>query len=180
MSNRSRAIRAWVLITVGFAVVLMAADRVPALIAGTPHGARVYRTVAEAERAIGARLWVPASFPPSVDWPPVRVDAWPGPPTSVVIHARGHADARERLVLAQSIGSPAPPPATLLEPLQELMTVDVSVGRHTATLTRGLASGGQLLHDLSWTEGTRRVTIRYAGPVEDLLLLADSLERTHA
>jgi hypothetical protein len=180
MSNRFRAVRSWVLIAAGFVVVLMAADRVPALIAGTPHGARVYRTLAEAERAVGARLWVPAAFPPSVDWPPVRVDAWPGPPTSVVIHARGRADARERLALVQSIGAPAPPRANVLDPLQELMTVGVPVGRHTATLTRGLASDGQLLHDLSWTEGTRRVTIRYAGPVEELLAMADSLERTHS
>ena len=180
MSNRLRAARSWVLIAAGFAVVLKVADRVPALIAGTPHGARVYRTLAEAERAIGARLWVPASIPPSVDWPPVRVDAWPGPPTSVVIHAMGRADAGERMVVAQSIGSPAAPPALLLEPLQELMTVEVPVGRHTAILTRGLASSGRLLHDLSWTAGTRRVTIRYAGPVEELLLVAASLERTHS
>jgi hypothetical protein len=179
MSNRFGAVRSWVLMTAGFAVLLAAADRVPALVAGTPHGARIYRSVADAERAIGAHLWVPASLPRSVEWPPCRVDTWPGPPISVVIHARGRADARDRLVLAQSIGSPAPPPAILMEPLQELTTIDVPVGRHTATLTRGLASSGRLLHDLSWIAGTRRVVIRYAGPVEELLLLAASLERTH-
>jgi hypothetical protein len=180
MSNRSRAVRSGILIAAGFALVLKAADRAPALIAGTPHGARIYRTVAEAERAVGARLWVPTELPRSIDWPPFRVDAWPGPPTSIVIRAKGRADGRERLVVAQSIGSPAPPPPRLLEPLQELVTVDVPVGRRTATLTRGLASSGLLLHDLSWTAGTRRVTIRYAGPVEELLLLAASLERTHS
>jgi hypothetical protein len=180
MSNRRRAVRSWIVIAAGFALVLKAADRVPALIAGTPHGARVYRTVAEAERAVGATLWVPTELPQSVDWPPVRIDAWPGPPMSLVIRAKGRADARERLAVAQSIGAPALPPALLLEPLQELMTVRVPLGGHTATLTRGLASSGLLLHDLSWTAGTRRVTIRYAGPVEELLLLAASLERTHS
>jgi hypothetical protein len=180
MSNRLRAIRSWVVIMAGFVAALAAADRVPAWIAGTPHGARVYRTVTEAERAVGTRLWVPSSFPPSVEWPPARVDAWPGPPTAVAIHALGRPDAGERLVVVQSIGSPASPPANLLEPLQELLSVDVPVGRHTATLTRGLASSGRLLHDLSWTSGTRRVTIRYAGPVEELLQLAASLERARS
>ncbi len=180
MSNRFRAVRSWIVIAAGFALVLKAADRVPSLVAGTPHGVRIYRTVAEAERAVGARLWLPAEVPQSVDWPPVRIDAWPGPPVWLVVRAAGRADARERLVLAQSIGAPAPPPAHLVEPLQELMTVDVPVGRHTATLTRGLASSGLLLHDLSWTAGTRRVTIRYAGPVEELLRLAASLERTQS
>jgi hypothetical protein len=180
MSNRFRAARSWFLVAAGFAVVLKAADHVPALVAGTPYGARIYRTVGEAERAVGARLWVPVDVPRSIDWPPARIDAWPGPPPSVVIRAHGRADGRERLVVAQSIGAPVPTPAHLLEPLQELMTVDVQVGGHTATLTRGLASSGQLLHDLSWTAGARRVTIRYTGPVEELLRIAASVERTHS
>jgi hypothetical protein len=79
----------------------------------------------------------------------------------------------------QSIESPAPPPEALLPPVQVLMTIDVAVGRHRATLTRALAPSGQVLHDLSWEQGTRRLTVRYVGPVEDLLLIAASLERTH-
>jgi hypothetical protein len=179
MTTRARAVRSWLLIAAGFAGVLKAADRVPALVAGTPHGARVYSTVPEAERALGTRLWVPASCPASVEWPPARVDAWPGPPTSVAIRARGRSDAGERLVLVQSIGAPAPPPAALLEPLQELMTVEVRVGSHPATLTRGLAPSGHVVHDLWWDEGSRRVTVRYSGPVEELLLIAAGLQRTH-
>jgi hypothetical protein len=172
-------VRSWLVLAAGFALALKAADRVPSLVAGTPHGARVYRTVTDAERALGARLWVPAACPPSVEWPPVRIDAWPGPPTSVAIRARGRSDARERFVLVQSIGAPAAPPAALLEPLQELMTVEVRVGSHLATLTRGLAPSGHVMHDLWWDEGNRRVTLRYEGPVEELLRVADSLERTH-
>jgi hypothetical protein len=172
-----KAVQSWLFVAAGFAIVLKGIDYVPALVAGTPHGARVYATLTEAEHAIGARIWVPASYPESLAWPPTRVDAWPGPPTSVAIRVRGRKDESEYLVLVQSIGSPAPPPASLLEPAQLLMTVEVSVGRSTGTLTRALAQSGHVLHDLSWDEGTRRLTMRYTGPVEKLLLTAASLER---
>jgi hypothetical protein len=180
MTSLPRAILAWLLLAAGLAGALKAADRVPALIAGTPHGARVYATVQEAESAIGGQIWVPTDLPGALAWPSVRVDAWPGPPVSVAIRVAARSDGQERLVVVQSMASTAPPPEVLLPPVQALMTIDVPVGRHNATLTRALAPGGQLLHDLSWDQGTRRLTVRYVGPVEDLLRIAASLERTHS
>jgi len=177
MSNRTTAVLSWLLVTAGIAAALKAADRIPALVAGTPHGARPYRTVAEAERATGSPLWLPAALPPSVDWPPFRVDAWHGPPLSVAVRAHRRAEQREHLVIVQSIGAPAPPPARLLESLQPLLVSDVTVGAHRAVLTRGLEPGGRLVHDLAWDAGTRRLTVRYAGPVEELLELAAAFER---
>ena len=179
MPSVPKALRSWLLLAAGFVAVLKAADRVPAVLAGTPHGARVYGSVAEAERAIGASIWVPSSYPESLAWPPSRVDAWPGPPTSVAIHVKARSDGRERFVLVQSIGAPAAAPAVLLEPVEVLMTLAVPIGRQKAALARVVAPGGQVLHDLSWDEGSRRLTMRYAGPVEELLLIAASLERTH-
>ncbi len=177
MSNRTNAVLSWLLVTAGIAVALKAADRVPALVAGAPHGARSYRTVAEVERATGARVWLPTALPPSVDWPPFRIDAWPGPPLSVALRANGRSQPREHLVIVQSIGAPAPPPGPLLEPLQPLLVTDVPVGSHRGVLTRGLERGGRLVHDLAWDVGTRRLTLRYAGPVEELLRLAAAFER---
>ena len=177
MSNRANAVLSWLLVTAGIAIALKAADRVPALLAGAPHGARSYRTVAEAERATGARVWLPTALPPSVDWPPFRIDAWPGPPLSVALHANRRFEPREHLVIVESIGAPAPPPGLLLEPLQALLVTDVAVGPHRGVLTRGLERGGRLVHDLAWDVGTRRMTLRYAGPVEELLQLAAAFER---
>jgi hypothetical protein len=177
MSNRTNPVLSWLLVTAGIAAALKAADRMPALLAGTPHGARFYRTVADAEGATGSRVWLPASLPSSVDWPPYRVDTWPGPPLSVAVRANRRSEAREQLVIVQSIGAPAPPPALLLEPLQPLLVTDVAVGTHRAVLTRGLEPGGRLVHDLAWDVGTRRLTLRYAGPVEELLQLAARFER---
>ncbi|HEX7485463.1 MAG TPA: hypothetical protein VF332_04885 [Vicinamibacterales bacterium] len=177
MTSLPKAVQSWLLVAAGFAVALKAADRVPALIGGTPHGARVYATLAEAEAAIGAHIWVPTYCPDSLVWPPTRVDVWPGPPPSVAVHLRGRGNERDRLILEQSIGMLAPPPDLLLQPGQVLMAVDVQVGRRQATLTRALAQDGQVLHDLSWDQGTRHVLLRYTGPVEELLLIAASLER---
>ena len=179
MSNRTNAVLSWLLVTVGIEAALKAADRVPALLAGAPHGTRSYQTVAEAERATGARVWLPAALPASIDWPPFRVDAWPGPPLSVALRANGRSEPREHLVIVQSIGAPAPPPALLLEPLQALLVTDVAVGAHRAVLTRGLEPGGRLVHDLAWNAGARRLTLRYEGPVEELLQIAAAFGREH-
>jgi hypothetical protein len=177
MSNRTNAVLSWLLVTAGMAAALKVADRTPALLAGAPHGARLYRTVVEAERATGSRLWLPTALPPSVDWPPFRVDAWPGPPLSVALRANRRSEPREHLVIVQSIGAPAPAPALLLEPLRPLLVTDVTVGPYRAVLTRGLEPSGRLVHDLAWDAGTRRLTLRYAGPVEELLQLAAAFER---
>lgn len=180
MPSVPKALASCALLLAAFAALMKAADRVPSLLAGTPHGARVYDSVAGAERAIGAPIWLPTSFPPSLAWPPSRVDAWPGPPTSVAVRVLGLEDRVERLTLIQSVGSPAPPPAELLPRVDVLMTIPLTVGGRPATLTRALAPDGRLLHDLSWDEGTRHLTLRYAGPVEELLSIAASLDRVHS
>jgi hypothetical protein len=59
------------------------------------------------------------------------------------------------------------------------MTVEVAIGGHRATLTRAQAPNGRILHDLCWDQGARRLTLRYTGPVEDLLRVAANLERVH-
>ncbi len=178
MLTATGAVRSCLLLAVLFALGLKGADHLPALLAGTPHGARVYWTVAEAEAGIGARIWLPTSVPRSIGWPPARIDVWPGPPVSVAVHFQPRTGARDGLILVQSIGTRAGAPEAVLPPVQVLMTVgDVPLGARTGTMTRALAPGGQLLHDLSWDQGARHLVLRYAGPVEDLLQVADSLER---
>lgn len=172
------AVRSCLLLAAVCVVVLKGADYVPSLLAGTPHDARVYWTLADAEAAIGEPIWVPSSYPPSIEWPPSRIDVWPVPPVFVAVHFHGRAGGRDGLILVQSIGARARPPAALLPPMETLLKVDdVPLGAHTATMTRELGSGGQLLHDLSWDQGSRHLVLRYAGPVEDLLLMAGNLER---
>jgi hypothetical protein len=177
----SRIVQSWLLVVAAFALGLKAVDRLPALIAGIPHGVRVYESVASAERAVGARIWLPPFYPDSLAWPPARIDAWPGPPVVVALHVNARADGRERLVIVQSFVSPAAPPPVLLDaPRQVLTTSDVRIGDRAGILTRLVAPGGEVMHDVTWDHGTRRLTLRYHGPVEELLLIAASLERSHS
>lgn len=175
-----RIVVSWLVVVAAFALALKALDRLPALLTGTPHGVRVYATIEDAERALGARVWLPAFYPDTLAWPPSRVDAWPGPPVVVALYMDARADGHERLVLVESLGTPAPPPPALLPPGQVLTTIEVPIGSRTAVLTRAVAPGGEVVHDVSWDHGTRRLTLRYHGPVEELLLIAASLERTQS
>jgi hypothetical protein len=157
------------------AAVLAAADRVPTLLGGATHGARVYRTLSEAEAALGARLLVPSYVPDTLAWPPSRIEVAPGPPPVAAIRVARRGATREALVICQSIGAPAVPPRWLLSPLEVLREADVEVAGRPGRLTRLLTPGGGLVHDLSWTVGPRRFTLRYEGAVEDLLRMARAL-----
>ena len=168
----------FVLVMAAAAGVLAAADRVPAFVTGTTHGARVYRTLEEAQASVGARLVVPSYYPDSLSWPPARIEVAPGPPMVAAIRiAARHGGAGEALVVCQSIGGAAPPPPWLLPPLQQLEEARVLVGRRPARLARLLTPGGRVVHDLSWAQGGRWFTLRYAGEVEDLLRMARATER---
>ncbi len=179
MGQSLRTLVTWLLVLAAAAVALKAIDRVPALLSGTPQGARVYGSVEEAERAVGAKVWLPAFYPETLAWPPARIDAFAAGHSWVAVHIAGRADGRERLVLVQSLDAPAPPPRLLLDPALTLQSSEVEIGERRGTLLRVATDGGQTLNELSWDHGTRRLTLRYDGAVQELLLIARSLERLH-
>ena len=176
-----RVVGSWGLVMAAVAGVFAAADRLPALILGSAHGARVYETVEEAERALGGRLWIPAYFPDTLAWPPTRIQAVPGSPPVVAVHLSARDGTADALVVCQSLGAPGQPGAFgaalgRLLPEGEVMTATaVDVNGRSARLSRVLAAGGQLVHDLGWDEGGRSIVLRSAGPVDQLLLMANSL-----
>ena len=179
MRERTRAVGAWILVMGVTAVALKALDRLPAWLTGATHGARVFLSLDDAGRAVGARIWLPAYYPEELAWPPSRIEASTGEPAVLVVGIAGRRDGRERLVIAQSIGGAAPPPPGFLPEARAIETAQVPVGAHRASLSRVLI-GPRALHDLWWDQGGRRVTLRYDGPVETLLLIAASLERRAA
>jgi hypothetical protein len=180
MQPPSRIIGVWILVMGAAVLALRAADRLPALIAGTPHRARVFATVEQAERALGWRIWLPGYYPEELQWPPFRVEASGTSPVTAILRIGGRDDGRERLVIAQSLGGASAPPRDELPPGRVLGTpTAVRVGAHPAQLARVLV-GPRELHDLWWDQDRRRITLRYAGPVQQLLLIAGSLERQAA
>lgn len=170
----------YLMVMTAAAGALALADRLPAALTGATHGARVYRTVEDAERAIGTRLRLPAYYPDSLDWPPSRIEVAPGPPAVAAVRIHARRTAREALVVCQSIGGPAAPPPWLLAPAERLREAEAKVDGRPARLARLLTGDGRVVHDLWWTGADRRrFTLRYAGPVNELWRIAASLERTH-
>jgi hypothetical protein len=178
MRTFCRLAAVWTMVIGAVALVVKGLDWLPGLVTGTPQSVRVYSSISDAEQAIGARLWIPAYYPDTLLWPPIRIDAWPGPPTSVAVRVADRKTREERFVLIQSIDAPGAAPAALLDPVLVLESSDVAVGGRTGRLSRVLTADGQVLHDVSWVHGERRLTIRFHGPAEQLLLIAESLERS--
>jgi hypothetical protein len=175
MPIAARPFVAWLLVMAGAAVALKVLDHVPTLIAGTPRGVRVYRSIEEAERALSARIWMPGYYPDELRWPPLRIELAPTRPPAVAVRIASRDGDPDRLAVVEAMGPGAPPPVLL--PAGETMeTSPVVVGGGPAVLSRVLL-GTRELHDLSWSQGGRSIVLRYAGPVDRLLLIAGSLER---
>jgi hypothetical protein len=171
-----RLLVSWLLVMAVAAAVLAALDRVPTLLAGTPRGVRAYASIEDAERAVGARIWMPGYYPDELGWPPARVDVAPGTPPAVAVRVAGRGAEGERLAIVETLSPETRPPASLLPEGERLGTNAVIVGRHAAILARVLL-GTREWHDLSWTQAGRGITLRYSGPVDRLLLIGGSLAR---
>jgi hypothetical protein len=176
MSPLPRLIAAWLLVMGSGVAALKSLDHVPTLLVGAPRGVRIYPSIEDAERAIGARVWMPGYYPDELRWPPARVEVSATRPAGVAVRVAGADGDRERLAIVQMVGAEVVPPPGLLPSGQPMENSPVSVGSHAAVLSR-LLVGTRELHDLSWVQGGRRITLRYAGPVDRLLLIAGSLER---
>ena len=167
------------LVVASVVAVLGLVDRVPSRITATPYGALAYRTLEAAERDLGFRLWLPAYYPSDLTWPPSRVYSVTGPPATAVIEVAAAAGERDRLTIWQSPETSRPPAPRVFEPGQELTTNEVVLGRHRAQLAHRFLAGGREVRDLWWNQSGRRITLRYAGPVNQLILMAASMERVH-
>lgn len=176
MQSIFRLLASWLLVMAVAAASLVALDHVPTVLAGTPRGVRAYPSIEEAERAIRARVWMPGYYPDELAWPPARVDVSPGSPPAVAVRITGRDGVAHRLVIVETL-SPEPRALAGLLPAGELMGTNVvTLAGHAAVLSRVLV-GTREWHDLSWTQAGRAITLRYAGPVDRLMLIAGSLAR---
>jgi hypothetical protein len=174
-----RSIELWLLVMATVAASLAAVDRLPSWVAGVPHRTWRFDSIQGAERALGARIWLPPFYPADLNWPPTSVVGLQGPPPLVLLTVSSRAGDRDHLQIYQSLTSDVTAPGRLLAPGQRLTSTPVAIGERSGLLDSLFLDGGREVHDLSWEQGGRRITLRYAGPVESLLLMARSMERAH-
>ena len=154
---------------------LLALDSVPALLLGGARGLWVHATVEAAERALGARLLVPAYFPESYRWPPRLVRTAVAPVRAAALTLASRDGRRPDLVVVQTLGGDVPIPAKLLPEGTRTHEVGVDLGGTAATLTDVLLPPDGTFYDLSFVAAGRRVVFRFQGPPDEVLKMAASL-----
>ena len=154
-------------------------DRIPGLVLGTPTGVTRYQSIEEAERALGHRVLVPPYFPDTLRWPPTGVEVTTGPSRAVALRFEGRDGRPDRLLIYETPGSDATSAGDLLPDVAALETTTVLIEGTRAQLRRVLTDDGRLLHELAWRGGQRSFVLRFEGPVDQLLAMAQSLERNH-
>lgn len=162
-------------VILGACLVLALLDRLPGVLSGRPKGVLPVGTVEEAERGLRARLLLPAYFPDTLRWPPVAVDIYFGPPAAAAIAFSGRTGPDVRLLLCQTIEPADSVPVKLLPPGLILASVRTRVGSDPGTLIRLQLDDGRIVHELTWQRDGRLIAVRFDGPVEQLMTLADSV-----
>jgi hypothetical protein len=81
------------------------------------------------------------------------------------------------LILCETLDGPGRIPPSLLPDGLLLQATDVSVAGRPAMLARVSLDDGLIVHDLRWESFDRTIELRYAGPVDRLMRMAESLER---
>jgi len=166
-----RSVLAPLAVTLLGAALLAALDGLPALVAGEPRGLRRAANLEEAERALHARLVLPAYFPASLRWPPHRIRYLVGQPSAVAL-AVDAQDGSPHLLLAETTG-PGAVPTELLPDAPVLSRSPVAVGPAQGMLSR-VVDDGVVTLEVEWQLGGRSLLLRSRGSLDELLRMARS------
>jgi hypothetical protein len=168
----------------GLGVVLLAAalslralDALPRVVSGEHRGVTRYESIAGAERALGSRLFLPAFFPDTLQWPPTSIRVYAGPPVASALAFAGRDGSPDRLVIYQAPGRRATVPMALMPAGRVLQTVPIPMAEGDAQLVRLELADGTIANDLIWYRPDVTLAFRYAGPANELLTIAHSVRR---
>lgn len=176
LPDLARLLGRYLAVVAGAAAALLVLDAVPWLLSGTGRGVTTYRSVEEAERALGTKLLVPAYFPELWRWPPSSVLTTNVPArAAALILERGEGSGT--LFLVQTVDGDLPVPGRLLPRGKELHEVDFDLDGTPARMTDVLLPPDGTFHDLSLVAKGRHVVFRFQGDPVTVLKMAASLPR---
>jgi hypothetical protein len=163
----------WVVLATG--ATLAGLGAIPGWLAGDEAGIVRATSVADAERRVGAWLFLPAFFPDRLAWPPaVRVAGGRG--GSVELGFLPRDGGEPAVQLFQSVTPGEPVAEALLGPFRVLSESPTRVGTRPARISTVLAHG-TTWSELSWQEGGRELRLRSRGDVDELYRMAHSARR---
>ena len=133
-------------------------------------------SVAEAERRLGASLFLPAFYPDRLSWPPaeVRVSGGRGGSARLRFRPRDAGDAPVVLIQSAEPGEPVRP--DLLGDRRVLSRSRTRVGDWPAEFSSVLVDG-EGWQELSWEVDGRSIVLRSQGDVEEMYRMAHSVRR---
>jgi hypothetical protein len=161
------------LVIAAAAALLRGLDALPGYLVGEPPGITKLGSIEEAERVLRGRVIVPPYFPDTLRWPPATILVHGRPPAAVALSFVDRA-GEPRLLVFQSSDPDAAPARELVPPTVVLQRTVVHLSGHETSLLRVLASDGEIWHEVTWTAPQRRVLLRFRGPIDQLLTIAES------
>jgi hypothetical protein len=175
-TDLARLLGRYVAVVAGAAAALLVLDAVPWLLSGAGRGVTTYRSVEEAERALGTKLLVPAYFPEIWRWPPssVLTTNVPARAAALILERR---EGSGTLLLVQTVDGDGPLSEQLLPEGSEIHRVDFDLDGTPARMTDVLLPPDGTFHDVSFIAKGRRVVFRFQGDPVAVLKMAESLGR---
>lgn len=164
-------------VMVTLTVMLMIANGVPSLLAGTPAGVVHATDIDDAQRRLKAHLYLPPYFPDTYAWPPAQVELKLTSPPAAAFSFTTRRGKTEELRLVEGLDPKAP-----LDPELWAPATQVGVATHTeiagadVPVARVLLADGTFWHEVVFEVKGRRFGLRSSGSIEDLLRMARSLE----
>jgi hypothetical protein len=169
-----RSVAGLVALLAAVAFGLRVLDELPGMTAGVARGVRRVDSVAALERQTSLPVPIPAYFPDTLVWPPADLLVFGDTSTSIGFRHRQSADTW--LIVATGVGTTSIA-AQLLPPATPLQTEATTVSGTPATVERLRDLDGVIWYQLRWQAFGATRLVRYRGTLDEILLIANSMDR---
>jgi hypothetical protein len=155
------------------AMALRAVDELPGMAAGVVRGVRRVDSIAALERRVAHKMAIPAYFPDTLEWPPYELLEFGGTSASMAFRRQRTTD--RWMIVAMAVDAVAVA-AQLLPPATALQSEATIVRDRPATVERLRDADGNLWYQVTWRSAGASRLVRYRGTLDEVMLIANSLD----
>ena len=173
MTKQALRVLSFALVLAAVVVSLKALNWVPGAL--EPGLMARYPSIGDAVSTLGLRkVYVPAYFPETLNWPPAVVLAQSKPYQAVVMEFSRARDGQTGLVISQAASTLFEPDAAIrFRTISEKVSLDLR-GRKAA-LEAGECEDRSACSRVQWDEGTVRIVLTMRAPSVELIRIAESM-----